>query len=168
MLRKMFTSLTLLTLLWGGAAVAESSVKLLETTDLRVEGEMARERDLPILMMFSAEHCPWCVQVKEDYLKPMLISGDYTDKVIIRVIELDGSGDLIDFAGQRVDSGDFARDYAAFVTPTLVYVDGRGKILTPNMVGMGTPDYYGYYIDEAINASLTKLRPSGTRLSDAR
>jgi len=34
----------------------------------------------------------------------------------------------------------------------------RGETLAEPLVGFGTPDYYGYFLDERIDAALAQLR----------
>ncbi|WP_303903074.1 thioredoxin family protein [Thiohalomonas denitrificans] len=133
------------------------------TSDLQAEGKLARERNVPLLMMFYAEHCYYCTRVEEDFLEPMLISGDYTEKVIIRRVDLENLRRITDFDGTSVSVSDFAGRYEVRVTPTLVYVDSDGRQLAENMVGLTTPDFYGDYIDRRIKTALDQLREKTVR-----
>ena len=128
------------------------------TEDLQAEGELAQERSVPLLVMFYSEHCYYCTRVEEDFLEPILISGDYTDKVIIRRVDLVNSSHITDFDGTPISVANLAARYKVRVTPTLVYVNGEGKQLAEKMVGLTTPDFYGDYIDRRIDAALHKLR----------
>ncbi|UCE89290.1 MAG: thioredoxin fold domain-containing protein [Pseudomonadota bacterium] len=142
-----------------GTGVADrAGVHVAQTTDLQHDAHSARERDLPILMMFSMDGCPYCVLVEEDFLRPMLISGDYQDKVIIRMVKTDTYGNVRDFDGRAVDVDEFAQRYRAFVMPTVVLVDHRGRELAPRLVGISTPDFYGGDLDDAIDTALGRLR----------
>lgn len=146
-------------LLAGTVVLAEPlpEVVLVEATDLQPLGRLAAERGVPILLMFSAEHCPYCGQVKEDFLKPMLRNRDYDQRVLIRRLELDRGGRIRDFDGHELGRDDLATRYRVSVTPTLVYLDHRGRELAEKMVGLTTPDYYGGYIDMAIETAAAKL-----------
>ena len=46
------------------------------------------------VVLFSASHCGYCTIIKEEFLKPMLLSGDYVDKVLIRKLVIDGGRTL--------------------------------------------------------------------------
>ncbi|UCE90318.1 MAG: hypothetical protein JSW10_05755, partial [Pseudomonadota bacterium] len=53
---------------------------------------------------------------------------------------------------------EFAQRYSAFVMPTVVLVDHRGRELAPRLVGVTTPDFYGGDLDDAIDTALGRLR----------
>lgn len=122
-----------------------------EIVNFQKEGAAAARCGLPILIMFSSAECPYCVRVEEDFLEPMLISGDYEERVIIRKVRLDRPTRAItDFDGSAATVGDLTERYDIMVMPTLIYVDGSGKELAQRQVGMTTPDYFGGYIDQRI------------------
>lgn len=137
---------------------AADDVKVMEASNLAAVGEQAHDKRLPILLMFSAEHCSYCIQLEEDFLKPMLRSGDYEDRVLIRKMKIDGYDKVLDFDGKRVAAADFADRYSVFVTPTVVFIDGDGMELAEKRVGLTTPDFYGGYLDQSIEQALNILR----------
>lgn len=133
-------------------------VKVREPTDLQAVGQEARQRQLPILIMFSREGCPYCDVVREEFLKPMLRSGDYIDRVIILEIHSDGYTPLRDFNGQMISADALAHRYRAGFAPTVVFLNHQGKELAERLIGITTRDFYGGFLDEAIEASLQHLR----------
>lgn len=142
----------------SASAIAENSVKVEEIVDLHALGEEAHQRDVPILVMFSQKNCAYCIILEEDYLRPMLKSGDYKDKVIIRKVRIDSYDTLRNFDGKAIDVNDFAVDYRAYVTPTMVFLDHNGKELTKRLMGVGTEGFFANEIDKAIDTSLNRLR----------
>lgn len=147
--------LTLLTAL--AAAPLAMAGDLPQIKDLRQEARQSQEKRLPILVMFSAEHCTFCVRIEEDFLKPMHNGGFYNDKVLIRRVKL-GNGSVNDFDGSRISANELAQRYDVSVTPTLIFIDGQGRQLTQKLVGLSTPELYGGYLDQAIDTSLDRLR----------
>lgn len=139
-----------------GGAWAGPKVQV--TEDLYAAGRLAEQRDLPMLVVFSAEHCTYCELLDREILEPMLLSGDYTDKVLIRKIELDGHGEIRDFSGDPVDASRFATRNRVYVTPTLLFLDHRGEELAPRIIGINTLDFYGGEVDAAIDRSLQRLQ----------
>ena len=109
-------------------------------------------------MMFSADGCSWCLRLEEEHFKPMIRSGDYEDKALIRQFKIDGGLSVRDFDGKMIDPDEFSSRYRIFVTPTVVYIDGHGSELAKKMVGLTTGHYYGSYLDMAIDESLDILR----------
>ena len=135
-----------------------ADVSLTDLVDLKADTHQAESRQLPILVMFSASYCGYCSVIKEEFLKPMLISGDYTDKVIIRVLEIDADDDIRDIDGKQIDPDELAQRYNIHMTPTLAFVGPRGNELTQKLIGLTTIDFYGGYLDDAIDVSLNQLR----------
>ena len=151
-------------LLLSSAHAAE--VTLTDLVDFQADVEQAQAQQLPVLILFSASYCSYCTVVKEEFLKPMLLSGDYTNKVIIRVLEIDSGNDIRDINGKQIDPEAIAERYNIYLTPTLVFVGPRGQELAQRMTGVMTIDFYGGYLDDAIDSSLAQLR-SNLKLSNA-
>ena len=59
---------------------------------------------------------------------------------------------------KKIDVNDFAGDYRAYVTPTMVFLDHNGKELTKRLMGVGTEGFFANEIDMAIDKSLNRLR----------
>lgn len=133
-------------------------VEVIKVTDLQNLGREALERNIPIVMMLSAEGCSWCIKLEEEHFKPMLRSGDYEQKALIRQFKIDDYLAVRDFDGKMVSPDKISSRYSAFVTPTVIYLDGNGSELANRMVGLTTGHYYGSYVDMSIDESLDKLR----------
>lgn len=138
------------------AVSAEVTVPM--ARDLAADARDARERDVAILLVFSADHCPYCDKLEENIIRPMLISGDYDDKVVVRKIDLDRGSQLRDFDGSRRSPGDLASRYRAYLTPTVVLVDADGERLAPRIRGINVVDYYWETLDGSIAQALAKIR----------
>lgn len=168
--RLLITSLLPLLLLLPLAATSQGTpyYKVPRTLDLKADGQLARERNLPILIMFSQDGCSYCDQVREQFLEPMRKSGDYTDRVIMRMIKVDSFDEVRDFDGQWRDAMDIATHYRASLTPTVIFVDYRGHELAERILGITTPAFYGGELDDAIDLSLQRLRPMSVSRQEGR
>jgi len=139
------------------SATAESA-GIPKAIDLQKDGIIAQEKGIPILLEFSMHGCPFCEEVEEEVLQPMLISGDYDNKVIVRNIKIDEEDTtIIDFNGEKITYEELAERYYVYVAPTLVLVQGDGKEMGLEMVGVTTIDYYGAYLDQAIDKAMKKI-----------
>jgi len=127
--------------------------------DLSILARDSRDKKLPILLLFSATHCPYCELLENEILKPMLLSGDYRDRVIIAKIVLDDANNLRNFNGQPTDMSSFTSRYNLFVTPTLLFLDAKGTEINHRITGVNTIELFGGRVDSAISNSLKKLRP---------
>ncbi len=150
------------------ASINALEVRVQEVGDFSTLGRQADRQRMPILLMFAADFCTYCERLEEDFLKPMLRSGDYVDKVLIRKFHIDGHDRVNDFSGKAIDPVEMAERYAVSVTPTVVFIDGDGVELAPKRVGLTTPDFYGGYLDDAIDQAvdiLRRNRPMWVKLS---
>ena len=138
-------------------------VILKEGEDLTEEAKVSNKKQIPILMFFSMEHCPFCMEVQEEYLKPMLRNVEYDGKVIIRKMRIDSASTLRDFKGKERDAGDFSDDYNVSMVPTLVLVDAQGNKISPSIIGIANSHYYSAELDDAIEASTQKMRALAKR-----
>jgi len=134
-------------------------VELLEARDfaaLAGSGELDRR---PLLLAFVADYCHFCKTIEEEYLKPMLRNRDYDDKVVIRLFRLDTPEPVTDFDGKQVAVDEFAARYGAKLTPTVVFLDGKGREAAPKIVGVTNIEYYGGFLDDGIDNALGKIPP---------
>lgn len=132
-------------------------VTLKTSENLAEDGRLARQRQVPLLLMFSMHHCPYCTVVEESFLKPMLRNRDYDKKVLMRKIELEG-GYITDFNGQDVEVDEISNRYSVSLVPTVILVDHKGRQLAASLIGMANEHYYGGDLDAAIERSLQKIR----------
>jgi len=137
---------------------AAAQVELTKVSDLTEAAVQSEAKELPILLMFSAPDCHYCRQLESEYLEPMLISGDYDNKVLIRKVSMSVGADIVDFDGDRRAVDHIAERYGVTVTPTVVFVGPEGHQLADKLVGYTSPDFYGGYLDRAIDTSLGRLR----------
>jgi thioredoxin-related protein len=132
--------------------------QLIQATNFAQEGEESARNKKPILLLISMRGCPYCSQVKREILEPMLISGDYTDKIVFREIVLDPSATLHDFNGAMIKTSKFADRYRIDLTPTLLFLGPTGKELSERIVGINTIELFSYYVDQAIDEAVLKLK----------
>ena len=166
-------TMTALSLFWimdisakGGISDTNESlphVVIKNGENLLGDASEASEKQIPVLMFFSMKHCPFCIEVEEDYLKPMLRNTEYEGKVIIRKIKIDGTDSVRDFSGKERDADEFSDDYNVSMVPTLVLVDGHGNKLAPSIIGISNSHYYSSELDRAIEHSTQKIRTIAKR-----
>jgi thioredoxin-related protein len=155
--------LLLLQLLAGTASLASDSdgglpdVTIVPLTNLAQDLATVAVTGKPLMLIFSAEHCFFCERLKENIIKPMLRSGDYDSRVLIRITELDGHDSIEGVDGKPIDPPDLARAYGVRVTPTVLMLGPDGKEVAPRQLGINNEDYYGVYLDEAIAEAIGSM-----------
>lgn len=119
-----------------------------------------------MLMLVSQPGCSYCDQIKDEILNPMLKSGLYDNSTLIREIKIYADHSIKDFNGETVDATLFAKRYDTWATPTLLFLDKEGNQLTGKMVGINTPEFYGYYVDKALDKAQATLASKKPKLSN--
>lgn len=124
-----------------------------QATDLKLLGEIAENRGIPILLMISQSHCSYCERLKNEVLDPMLLGGDYDHQVLMRELPVDTGETIINFEGRHEAAGEFRDRYEVHVTPTLLFLDGHGDEVAQRILGINTVDYLLFYIEDAIETA---------------
>lgn len=126
--------------------------------DLRQDGAEADARRIPLLLYFSQHSCAYCERLEKEVLEPMMISGRYEDRVILRKLSIDEGQEVAGFDGRQTATRMLFHEYDGMVTPTLVLTSGRGRLLARPLVGINTVEYFGWYLDTAIETATANLR----------
>jgi thioredoxin-related protein len=139
-------------------SILQAAVDVPVGRDLQADGQIADERQLPILLAFTAIDCGYCELLEEDFLEPMLLGGDYEDRIIIRKVVLDNGSQLTDFSGRQRAATELSDRYKVFVTPTILFVDSNGREMAGRMLGINTPELFGSYLNDCIETAWLNVR----------
>lgn len=151
-------------LAWGIASLASGSAWAVERGVLPMAKDMtqvardAKQRRAPILVLFSSAGCHYCAQVRDEFLIPTTRNADYDNKVVMVEVEAGNSMRMVDFDGKPTTHADFARRYGINMTPTVKLMDAQGREVAVPLVGIVSADYYGGFLDQAIDSGLAKIR----------
>ena len=126
--------------------------------DLQRDAEAAKAVQGVVLLVFVGDNCSYCETALNDFLIPMSGNADYLAKVVMRRVESTGFRELKDFQGRKISHRKLAGDFGARLTPTVMVFDGDGRKLSKPVIGITTLDYYGYYLDQAIDQGVAKVR----------
>lgn len=141
------------TSVWG-----DSLPKLDVVTDLSTDSVKMSAEKLPMVVEMAAKHCSYCKLIEEHVLVPMIISGDYESKALIRQVDIEENTFFIDFNGETITQKGFAKRYEVNLTPTVLFLNHKGEEIAPRMTGVSLIDYYGLYLDEAIEIAQTEIK----------
>ena len=144
--------LALSTLVWP-----DKHTDISTTSDWSVEASQAKNAGIPIMVIFSTDHCPYCVRLREEVLKPLNKNGALKGRVLIREFNIEDGGKITDFDGEKIRVRIFVSRYKIYATPTVVLVDHHGKPLTEPIVGFNEADSYTHFLDEAISSAVMSL-----------
>ena len=133
-------------------------------SDLQKDGRLSDQSGKPIMVFYMSHGCPYCEEVRELYLEPMYREGEYRDKLIMRMVDIDSGETMRDFNGKQTDQISFASAQGTSFTPVIKFYDSTGKELVPEMLGY-LPDFYLGFLEGSIKESISKLRQRNTALA---
>jgi glutaredoxin len=108
------------------------------------------------LLFFSTPGCPYCIEVRRNYLLPR--ARDPRAGVLIREIEIVGRRSFTDADGEAISESQFATRFGARVVPVVQLVDDRLNRLGNPLVGLDAAGFYDAYLDNAIEAARAVMR----------
>ncbi len=127
-------------------------------SDLEAIAKLAHAQRTPIFVAFTLKRCPYCTVARRDYWVPMNASAKWRGKVIMVELEIDGTPALRDFDGKSTSARDFARRFGVRSVPTVIVFDAFGAPASSPMVGLAASDFYSLYLEQAVEAGVTKMR----------
>lgn len=151
---KMRLALFCCSLLAAGPAAAAT---LPAPADLALEGAAAQREGKPLILFFSFPGCQFCHVVRQNYLSPLLRTGELRQRPAIRELDMTSTQKVGGFDGAPGTQQAIARQYGIRVAPTVLFVDARGKLLAEPIVGGDVSGLYGGYLDNAFSEARKKL-----------
>ena len=148
----------ILACLYFPATFAVERGKLPMATNLSKEAALAREKKIPILILFSAPSCGYCKRVREEILIPTTYNTEYDDKVIMLEVESGNHGKMLDFDGRMTTQADFVAKHRVGFAPTVKFFDAKGREVADPIIGLVTVDYYGGFMDQGIDNATARIR----------
>lgn len=124
--------------------------------DLRALGDQSRRDRLPLLLFFSTPGCPYCLDVRRNYLAPRAREGKAAG-VIVREVDITSRRSLTGRDGRPISEMDLAARFNVRVAPVVVLVNGDLVPLAEPLVGIDRSGFYEGYLSSAIDAARAKL-----------
>jgi len=148
----------LLLILGACAAPLSHAVEVMPLTDLRADLVQAKALQIPILLLIHSQGCTYCHYVMEDHLRPMVLSGQYTKRALLRQLAADDAVELVDAAGQHVSARDYARSLQVRFYPTIVFLDAEGQPMKERLIGVANIDLYGTQLEFALQRAEAQMK----------
>ena len=122
-----------------------------------VDSQLAKEKNLAIVVLVEQTGCQYCEIVSEEFLYPFHKFGLYKDKAIFRRISLDRGETITDLDRIKLSTETFCEKYGANFTPTVLFLDDKGNSLTQKILGMSSQDFYGYKLEKSIEKAYQQM-----------
>jgi thioredoxin-related protein len=128
--------------------------------DLDSDAAQAAAREVPIVIMFSSDECPYCDLIARYYLGPLAADPATAERAVIRMVK-DDATPIVDFAGVRMSHAEFSARQGVQLVPTLRFFSSAGERLADDLVGVGVEDFYLAYLYQRLDQAHTALLSSG-------
>lgn len=127
------------------------------TDDLAREAAHASRGGVPLLLVLTQEHCSFCERLDRDVMAPRYASGLFDGRVLVRRVMVDSYLSTRYFDGTVLSRDELRRRFKLDVTPTVLLVDADGNELAPRITGFENSEFYGAYLDIAIDNARARL-----------
>ena len=122
---------------------------------LQASAALAVANGDPMVLLVSLSGCPFCEEVRRNYLLPMRAGGLPAWQISMD----DTRQTVLDFQAQPSNGAALAAKWKIRVTPTVLFFDGRGTEIAIRLIGISA-DFYGAYLDSALDTARQRLKTS--------
>ena len=144
--RQGLRALALLGLGASGVAPARVAGKTLPlSASLPDELARALKARQPLVVMVSLHRCPWCEEVRNNYLAPMRAQ----ERLPVVQVDMLSPRQTRDLQGAPTTHEALVRAWDVTVAPTVLFLGPQGKEVADRLVG-GSPDFYSAYLDRRL------------------
>jgi len=131
--------------------------KLPWAKDLLEESRQAACHGQPLVVMFGSSTCPYCSFVRSLYIAPLMTDERYPG-IVSRELEIDSDQLVRDFSGKKVKMSKLAAKHGVTLVPQVVVFGPDGKQAGKPVIGISNEDFYGFYLDQAIEAGIDMVQ----------
>jgi thioredoxin-related protein len=130
----------------------------LERSDnLQQIGQVALERNKPVVLFFNSGYCLPCEKLKERALGAIIRFDQFPEGTQFIEIFIDRKTPIKDFYGENIGMEDFALFYNVTELPTLVFVDGEGNQIARPIVNNGAYEFFSHVLNSHLDDALKTL-----------
>ena len=129
-------------------------------SDLRALADSIAKHKAPLLVLFSTPGCPFCREVRRNYLVPRVNeqAGKAIPDLLLRETDITSASAIVDLAGTRITEADFARRHHVRAVPVVALFDALMRLIGEPLVGLDRSGFYEGYLASAIDAARKHLR----------
>lgn len=115
-------------------------------TNLQQLAAESQRLRVPIVILFSTPGCPYCREVRRNYLAPRLAANAARPWPLIRELDITSRERVIDFDGSVRTQADVAARYGVGLVPVVMALDRRGQPIGEPLVGLDRSGFYESYL----------------------
>lgn len=128
--------------------------------DLRALVATVARFKAPLLILFSTPGCPFCREVRRNYLAPRMAeqARNAVPEFLLREVDITSDRPIMDLAGAKVTEAIFAARFNVHVVPVVALFGQTLQTLGEPLVGLDRSGFYEGYLASAIDAARKRLR----------
>ena len=111
----------------------------------------------PVIVLIDQYDCPFCRRVEGEFFPAIFANAEFKGKALYGKISIDDGETIVGPEGSVMGTREFLGDVGEFFTPTILFYDDQQNELSEKIIGLSTPDFYGYYLEQGIKESIAKL-----------
>jgi len=122
-------------------------------TDLQQLAAEGARLNAPIVLLFSTPGCPYCREVRRNYLVPRSADLAPATRMLLCEIDITSSERLVDFEGRATTQAHFASGLGVRVVPVVMAFNRRGQPVGEPLVGLDRSGFYEAYLQKLIDGA---------------
>ena len=128
--------------------------------DLRALVATVARHKAPLLILFSTPGCPFCREVRRNYLAPRVAeqARNAVPEFLLHEVDITSERPIIDLGGAKITEAKFAALFNVQVVPVVALFDQTLQTLAEPLVGLDRSGFYEGYLASAIDAARKRLR----------
>lgn len=133
--------------------------RLTALTDLRDTAALIARHKAPLLILFSTPGCPFCLEVRRNYLVPRVAEQAREPGPTLLLYETDITSPhlIIDLSGTKTTEAAFAGRFGVRAVPVVALFDQSLQLLVEPLVGLDRSGFYDAYLSAAIHEARQRL-----------
>jgi glutaredoxin len=144
-----------------GRAQPNTAEELLPpVADLRTLAATITRLKAPLLILFSTPGCPYCREVRRNYLMPRVAEQARASmpELLLREVDITSQQSIIDLTGGRITEAAFAVRFEVRVVPVVMLFGQKMRLLAAPLIGLDRAGFYEGLLAGAIETARKQLQ----------
>ena len=125
--------------------------------DLSALLDAVRTTRCPLLLFFTTPGCPYCREVRRNYLAPRVADGVEVSGVVIREVDITSRREFTERGAQRLSEAALAQRFGVRMVPVIQLVDAAAQPLGEPIVGLDRSGFFEARLQGAIDDARRSL-----------
>lgn len=122
----------------------------MQVTDLAADSRAMYAGERILLLVLTRSGCFYCQALMKNVMLPLVKSGVWDQRAMLRELELDTSPEILGFSGNPAVAMGFAERYGYPFTPSILFLDRCGREVGLRHTGYDGSDFFEFYLDKSV------------------